>query len=339
MQASFYEGNKTFSVKEVEAQAPLKGEVKIKVAYAGICGTDVHIYHGVMDQRVSIPQTVGHEMSGIVEELGEGVEGYAVGDRVVVRPLDNRAEKASDKGFSHICSGLKFMGIDSTGTFANYWTVPAFTLHKLPQDIDLKLAALIEPVSVACHDVRMGELKAGETAVIIGGGPIGMLIGMVAREKGANVILSEVNETRLALAKELGFKTVNPIKEDAEAFVSEATAGALADVVFEVSGSGPGVDIMTDLAGIRGRIVMVAIHAQPKPTNLFKFFWKELKMVGARVYESEDYEESIRFISEGKIDFTPIITDVQPLSKIQAAFEGIDTNPNSMKVLIDCTEN
>ncbi len=141
MKASYYEGNKTFTVKEKELIAPAKGEVRIKVAYCGICGSDVHIFHGNMDSRVSIPQTIGHEMSGVIDAIGEGVEGYKVGDKVVVRPLDNRLEDASDKGWSHICKKLKFIGIDSEGALQQYWNIMAFTLRKLPDDIDLKLAA------------------------------------------------------------------------------------------------------------------------------------------------------------------------------------------------------
>ena len=173
MKASFYEGNKTFTVKEKELVVPATGEVRIKVAYCGICGSDVHIYHGNMDSRVTIPQTIGHEMSGIIDAIGEGVVGYKVGDKEVVRHFDNRMEDSSDKGYSHICKKLKFIGIDSEGALQQYWNVMAFTLHKLPDTIDLKLAALIEPLAVACHDVRRSNLKKEEVAVVLGGGPIG----------------------------------------------------------------------------------------------------------------------------------------------------------------------
>lgn len=336
MKASLYEGNKTFSVVEKEKVAPLAGEVRVKVAYCGVCGTDVHIYHGVMDQRVNIPETIGHEMSGTIDAVGEGVTDFKVGDKITVRPLDNREEAPSDKGFSHIAKKLKFIGIDSPGAFQQYWNVPAFTLHKLQEATDLKLAALIEPLSVACHDVRMGELKAGETAVVSGGGPIGLLVALVAKSKGANVIISEVNEIRIKMAEEMGFEVVNPIKTDLVEYVDKKTDGALADVVFEVAGVQASLDVVTEVAGIRGRIVMVAIYGEPKPINLFKFFWKELKLIGARVYEKEDYEESIRLVTENNYPFETIITDTKPLEQIQELFESIDTNPNGMKFLVDC---
>lgn len=217
-----------------------------------------------------------------------------------------------------------------------YWNVPAFTLHKLKQETDLKLAALVEPLSVAVHDVRMGELKAGETAVVLGGGPIGLLVALVAKDKGAQVIISEVNETRIAKAKELGLDAVNPTKLDLVEYVKSKTEDRRADVVFEVAGVQPALDVMTEVAGIRGRIVMVAIHGQKKPVDLFKFFWKELRLIGARVYEREDYDKAIELVTENKLPFHEMITDVQPLTEIQKVFEKIDENPDGLKVLMDC---
>jgi len=337
MKATQYEGNHAFAVIEKEIENPAHGEVRIKVAYVGVCGTDVHIYHGMMDKRVNIPETIGHEMSGVIDAIGEGVQGYKIGDKVVVRPLDDRKVKPSDKGFNHICEDLKFIGIDSPGAMQEYWNVPAFTLHKLKDTTDLKLAALIEPLSVATHDVRLSGLVAGETAVVLGGGPIGLLVAMVAKETGANVIISEVNEKRIAKAKEMGLNAVNPTKIDLVSYVKGQTEGRLADVVFEVAGVQPALDIMTEIAGIRGRILMVAIHGEKKPIDLFKFFWKELKLIGARVYEKEDYEKSIALITANELPFEEMITDVQPLSNIQQVFENIDNNPDGMKVLMDCS--
>ena len=338
MLATFYEGNHTFSVSEKSVASPGPGEVRIKVAYCGVCGTDVHIYHGMMDKRVAMPLTIGHEMSGSIDALGEGVSGFEVGEKVVVRPLDNRGEKPSDKGISHICEDLKFIGIDSPGAMQQFWNVPAFTLHKLPSQTDLKLAALVEPLAVACHDVRLSALKAGESAVVLGGGPIGMLVAMVAKQHGANVFLSEVNPTRIALAESIGFTVINPAETDLVEEIRIRTDNRLADVVFEVAGVQATVDIMTEVAGLRGRIVMVAIHGQPKPVNLFKFFWKELQLIGARVYEKEDYEEAISLITANELPFEALITGVEPLSNIQSVFQKIDQNPDGMKVLMDCQQ-
>ena len=196
---------------------------------------------------------------------------------------------------------------------------------------------MIEPAAVACHDVRMGEVVSGETVVVIGGGPIGLLIALVAVEKGAKVILSEVNETRLELARSLGIEAVNPTKEPLPEAVDRLTDGRMADCVFEVSGSAPGVEVMTEVVNVRARIVMVAIHPQPKPVNLFKFFWSEIRMIGARLYEEQDFDEAISLASSGKLHLEKLITQVMPIDKVQEAFEAIDANPDGIKTLIQCS--
>jgi 2-desacetyl-2-hydroxyethyl bacteriochlorophyllide A dehydrogenase len=315
---------------------PGPGEVRLNVAYVGICGTDVHIYHGAMDARVKPPQIIGHEMSGTIAEVGAGVAGLAIGDPVVVRPLDNRAETPADRGHSHICRNLKFIGIDSPGAYQNSWTVPAFTVHKAPAGVDLKLAALAEPLAVACHDVRLAEVKTGELAVVIGGGPIGILVALVARAAGAHVILSEVNAWRLDFARSLGLEAVNPAETDLPALCRERTAGAGADLVFEVSGARAAAASMTDLLAIRGRIVVVAIYPKPAEINLFQFFWKELQMRGARVYEPEDYTQAVKLVAAGTLPLEKLITKVAPLAQLSEVFRALDEEPNTMKVLIDC---
>ena len=156
----------------------------------------------------------------------------------------------------------------------------------------------------------------------------------MARDAGGDVVISEVNANRLAVSQKLGFQTVNPIEEDLPAKVNEMTGGKGAEVVFEVSGTQPGVDAMTAVAATRARIVMVAIHAQKPQIDLFQFFWRELKLIGARVYEPQDYAKAIEAIASGAIDCDTVITDVTPLADIQAAFEALDSSPTAMKSLI-----
>jgi 2-desacetyl-2-hydroxyethyl bacteriochlorophyllide A dehydrogenase len=334
IQAAFYTGHKTFSLERKEAPAPGPGEVQIDVAFVGICGTDMHVFHGNMDARVGNHRVIGHEMSGTVAALGEGVEGFAPGDRVVVRPLAHCGEcPACQAGFQHICHKLKFLGLDTDGALQEKWNVPSYTLHKLPVDMSLETAAMIEPLAVAVHDVRRARLQAGETALVIGGGPIGMLIAMVAKHLGANVILSEINANRLRMAEEMGFTGLNPREADVAERVNEITGTRGADVVFEVSGTQPGVDLMTAAAATRGRICMVAIHAKPAQVDLFRFFWRELEMVGARVYEAVDYDRAIAMIAEG-LDVARLITDRHPLASVQQAFEALEGNATAMKTLI-----
>ncbi|MBL4725635.1 MAG: alcohol dehydrogenase catalytic domain-containing protein [Rhizobiaceae bacterium] len=139
-----------------------------------------------------------------VEAIGEGVTNVSLGQKVVVRPLDHCGDcPACEAGHQHICHKLKFLGLDTDGAMQEFWTIPSHTLHILPDDLRLDHAALIEPVAVACHDVRMSGLQSGENVVVIGGGPIGVLVAMVARDAGGNVLISEVNPHRLAIAKKL----------------------------------------------------------------------------------------------------------------------------------------
>ncbi|WP_309016649.1 alcohol dehydrogenase catalytic domain-containing protein [Pelagicoccus sp. SDUM812003] len=336
MKAAIYEGNKRIRVGKSEVVSPKAGEVRLDVAYCGICGTDLHIFHGNMDSRVKIPQPIGHEVSAVVADLGEGVDGFSVGDRVAVRPLLFGEPTAFDKGFQHVGKNLKFIGIDLPGGMQSSWTVPAYTLHKLPKELSLEHGAMVEPAAVAVHDVRLGRVKAGEWCVVIGGGPIGLLIALVAKEKGAKVVLSEVNERRLELASTLGIEVVNPVKSDVVEFVRRASEGAMADCVFEVSGSAPGAEVMTDLPNVRGRIVMVAIHPQSKQINLFKFFWAEIEMIGARLYEEQDFEEAIKLIADGKLAIDRLITEVSSIDSVQQTFLKIDSNPDGIKYLVDC---
>ena len=333
--AAFYRGNKTFTVEQIPVLEPSKGEVAVRIAFCGICGTDMHVYHGNMDARVGYNRVIGHEMSGIVAGIGEGVEGFEIGQKIVVRPLDHCGEcPACVAGHTHICHRLKFLGLDTDGAMQEIWCVPAHTLHKLPDNLRLDHAALIEPVAVACHDVRLSNLQPGEDVVVIGGGPIGILVAMVARDAGGNVTLSEVNPNRLEIAKKLGFETINPAETDLAGAIANKTSGKGADVVFEVSGTQKGVDAMTAIAATRSRIVMVAIHAQKPQIDLFQFFWRELQLIGARVYEAEDYDKAIAIITSGGVDADTIITDVSPLEDIQTAFEALDSSPTAMKSLI-----
>ena len=339
MKGAYYHGSKQFKLDESQPIKPGDQEVRLDVAFCGVCGTDVHIYHGVMDQRIGPPQIIGHEASAIVREVGAQVKNVAPGDRVSIRPLRFGTPHPFDKGYSHVGKNLQFIGIDSPGAFQQSWTVPSYTCHHLPETLTLQLGAMIEPLAVACHDVRRGRIKAGEKVVVLGGGPIGVLIAFVLREKGASVIVSEINEARLAMLRGWGFDTMNPIQENPAARVAAFTGDAMADAVFEVSGSAAAAKSMTDLLCARGRIVMVAIHGNgPQPIDLFKFFWSELELIGARLYNEEDYEEAIALANAGHIPLQDLITKVSTLDNIQDVFEEIDDNPDGLKYLINCQE-
>ncbi|MCP5099712.1 MAG: alcohol dehydrogenase catalytic domain-containing protein [Chloroflexi bacterium] len=336
MSAAHYNGDRTISIGSCLPMPPKAGEVQIKVSHCGICGTDLHIFHGVMDARVKMPQIMGHEMSGTIHALGPDVAGFEVHDPVTVMPLDPCGNcPACQRGHSHICHNLKFLGIDTPGAFQSYWTVPAHTLYKLPDKLSLAHGALIEPLAVACHDVRLGDVKSGDYVVVLGGGPIGMLVAMVAKEAGATVLLSEINPYRVELAESLGFEAVNPMETDLVAHVMSATGDAGADVAFEVSGSAAGAKVMTDLLRTRGVAVLVAIFGKPTEIDLFRMFWRELEIRGVRVYESQDFDRAIELAASGKLPLEKLITDVRPLAELKAGFEEMEQGGSIMKILLE----
>jgi 2-desacetyl-2-hydroxyethyl bacteriochlorophyllide A dehydrogenase len=336
VRAACYIGGRTLEVIAREPCEPGDGEVAIDVAYTGICGTDLHILHGAMDARVTLPAVLGHEMSGTIAAIGNGVSGRSIGERVTVMPLAPCGDcPACRAGHTHICHNLDFLGIDSPGSMQASWTVSQDVLVALPQTLSLETAALAEPTAVAVHDVRRAGLRDGERALVVGGGPIGILIACVARAAGADVLVLEVSEPRRAFAETLGLRAVDPTAAQVEALVSDWTDGAGADVAFEVSGAVVGLETAIESLAVRGRIVVVAIHSTPPPVNLFRVFWRELTLIGARVYERNDFEQAVQLLDAGSIPAEQLITRIEPLRDVATAFAELESG-RAMKVLIDC---
>jgi (R,R)-butanediol dehydrogenase/meso-butanediol dehydrogenase/diacetyl reductase len=330
-----YVGDRRIDIREQDPEPVGAGQVQIEVAYTGICGTDLHILHGNMDARVRTPAIIGHEMSGVVAAVGDGVTQWTAGDHVTVMPLDwDGTCPACLAGNQHICQNLNFIGIDSPGALQRFWNVDADVLVKLPDALRLDHAALVEPTAVAVHDVRRGEVSEGDHVVVIGGGPIGVLIATVAQHAGAEVVVLEVDAARRAAVTELGLQALDPTTTDQVAWVNEWTGDAGADVVFEVSGAAAAVLGATDLAKVRGTVVVVAIHPQPRPVNLQRVFWRELRLLGARVYERTDFERAIELLDAGVIPADALISSIQPITQTAAAFADLESG-RAMKVLID----
>jgi len=335
MTGAAYVGESRLETVPTDAVSPGPGELQIAVAYCGLCGTDLHIVHGDMDARVSTPLIFGHEMSGTVSALGTGVDGWAVGDPLTVMPLiwDGTCAACLD-GNQHICQNLEFVGIDSPGALQQHWNVPASIAVRLPADLDLRTAALVEPVAVAVHDVRRSELQTGDRAVVLGGGPIGVLIATVARHAGARVLVAEVDAARRERIAALGFEVVDPAATDIVAEVERWTDGVGADVVFEVSGAAAAVRTLTALPKVRGTIVVVAIHGAPREIDLQRVFWRELRLLGARVYRRSDFDRATQLLRDGVIPSDALITGVVPLERTAAAIDDL-TAGRAMKVLVD----
>ncbi|MEU7800883.1 alcohol dehydrogenase catalytic domain-containing protein [Micromonospora arborensis] len=338
MKAVVYRGARNLGIEDRDAEAPGRGQVRIEVAYTGICGTDLHIYHGDMDARVGDSAIIGHEMSGRIAAIGEDVTGWNVGQAVTVMPTRPCGRCAACKrGNSHVCHAMNFLGIDSPGAMQSYWNVPAELVLPLPEELPLDHAALVEPVAVAVHDVRRGNVTAEDQVVVVGGGPVGVLIATVARGRGARVLLVEPDPFRREVAEGIGIDTVDPRSTDVVALVNDRTDGAGADIAFEVSGSAAGVTTAVDVLTTRGRLVMVAIHPQPREVNLHRFFWRELELLGARLYQRDDMVEAIRLVASGEIPARQLISRVEPVEAASAAFAALEGG-GVMKVLLDVRE-
>ncbi len=336
MKASVYLGRERVAFQEVDSPKRKEGEALLRVKRVGICGTDLHVYLGDLDWRVKVPLVMGHELCAEVVEAPSGGD-VVPGDRVVVEPTVSCGRCiACRRGHRHVCQRLNFMGVDSWGAFQEYWCVPQDRLHKIPEALDDVEGALVEPLAVAVHDVRRAPMEVGDRAVVIGGGPIGLLVALVARLAGAEVVVSEVNPFRIEKARAFGLQAVNPKEEDLKAWVNRWTDGDGADLVFEVSGNPAGARAMTEVVRVRGTICLVGIHAQPPPVDLQQFFARELSLVGCRVYEPVDFDRAIRIAASGQLDLRAMVTDILPLKDAAQGFEKMRQGGDVMKVLLDC---
>jgi (R,R)-butanediol dehydrogenase/meso-butanediol dehydrogenase/diacetyl reductase len=340
MRVARYIGDPGIAIAEAEPVPPGRGDVQIAVAFTGICGTDLHIRHGAMDSRVRVPSVPGHEMSGRIAAVGAGVSGWRVGDPVTVMPLRWCGSCAACRtGHQHICLRLDFLGIDSPGAMQQRWTVPADLLVRVPDAVPLRDAALVEPTAVAVHDVARAEVAAGEPVVVVGGGPVGVLIACVARSAGAEVVLVEPNPHRRLVAQELGLAALDPDETDVETWVLDHTGGAGAPVAFEVSGTRPGLATALSVLGARGRMVVVGIHPTPPMIDMQRVFLRELTLLGARVYARPDFERAVQLVADGTVPAGRLVSRVEPLGSAGEAFAALESGDGVMKVLVDCRDD
>ncbi len=336
MRAAFYQGARTFTTGTVATPTPAPGQALLRVKRVGICGTDLHIFQGHLDHRVPKGGIIGHEIFGEVTEAPAG-SGFNPGDRVVVEPLSFCQRcRACRMGASYLCYSLKVFGVDLPGGMQETWAVDAARLIKVPDSLGDDQAALIEPLAVATHDVRRAAVKRDDTVLVFGGGPIGTLIALVSRHRGARVVVVEVNRHRLEMLKGLGLETVGPDRDPVK-FANEWTGGIGVDVAFEVTGHPAAVRAMTDVVRVWGTLSIVAIHAEPVPVHLYQMFARELVMHGARLYAREDWEEAIRLAAGGVVPLAPLVSRKIPLEALQQGMEQALGGGPVMKVLVDLT--
>jgi (R,R)-butanediol dehydrogenase / meso-butanediol dehydrogenase / diacetyl reductase len=259
---------------------------------------------------------------------------------VVVEPLRVCGQcRACRMGADYICYQLKVLGVDVPGGMQEYWTVPTARLIKVPDTLSDDHAALMEPLAIATHDVTRAQVRADDAVVVFGGGPIGCLIALVARHRGARVLVLEVNPFRIDLLKGFGLEVFRPdpgaAGRDVVRTVEDWTGGDGADVAFEVTGNAAAVRLMTEVVRVWGAISVVAIHAEPMLVNLYPMFARELTMHGSRLYARSDWEEAIRLASTGAVPVGPLVSRRIPLEDLQKGMEEALAGGPVMKVLVD----
>lgn len=334
MRAAFYQGARTFSTAEMEKPAPGRDEALLRVRRVGICGTDLHIFQGHLDHRVPKGGVIGHETFGEVVEA-PGTSGFTSGDRVVVEPVVCcGACRACRMGASYLCYQLKVLGVDLPGGMREYWAVSASRLLRVPDSISDDHAALIEPLAVAVHDVNRADVKRGDAVLVFGGGPIGTLIALVARHRGARVAVAEVNPFRLDILEAFGLERVGP-GTDVVKWTDQWTDGTGVDVAFEVTGNPLAARAVADVVRVWGTVSIVAIHAEPVPVNLYQMFARELVMHGSRLYARADWEEAIRLVASGAVPVGPLVSRRIPLESLQRGMEEALGGGPVMKVLVE----
>lgn len=334
MRASFYRRNRTFETGSAPTPEPGPGEALLRVRRVGICGTDLHIFQGHLDHRVPMNGVIGHETFAEVAAAPSG-SGFSKGDRVVVEPvLFCGTCRTCRMGATYLCRELKVLGVDAPGGMQEYWPVPCDRLLKIPDSITDNDAALIEPLAVATHDVARAGVTAGHTVVVFGGGPIGSLIALVCRHRGARVKVVEINPHRVEMLQALGLETIGP-GEDVVRQVAAWTDGYGADVAFEVSGDPAAVRLITDVVRVWGTVSIIAIHAEPVAVHLYALFARELSVHGSRLYTRAAWEEAIRLAAAGDVVVGPLVTRVIALEELQRGMEQALGGGPVMKILVD----
>lgn len=308
------------------------GDVVIDVAYTGICGTDLLVWHGGLT-RVVPPVVLGHEFVGRIADPGDS--GVPVGAPIAVEPLLSCGECwACRHEARHVCRTLRLIGVDVDGGAAAQVRVPAGSLHPLPHDADLRTFALAEPTAVAVHMVHRAGLEPGQYVVVLGGGPIGALVAFVAAHRGAgSVVVSEPNDARRALLTGQGVRTVRP--EELANLVTEETGGEGADLTFDVTGHPSAIAVAPEITRVRGRVLVGGLFHEPPAVPLQLVTLREQTLVGARVYTSAHMDEAIGLLAEGAIPATSLITHEVPIAEAElGAYHMLDRDRSAMKVLL-----
>jgi len=312
-------------------------DVLINVKVVGICGTDMVSYQG-KHEAVAFPRIIGHEFSGIVEDIGDGVTGLKIGDHVCVEPLVTCGKcKPCQTGDYNVCEEMKVLGVHLDGACQDRVVIGANRVFKLPEGISLKEGAMIEPLAVGLEISRRGRLSLEDTVVIFGAGVIGLSVLKVAKSYRARKIISvDISDDKLKLAKEMGADyTINSSKEDFEERVAELTNGMGADLVIEASGAEEAAKLFLKATSYRGRAVILGFYKSPfiqiPSIHIVK---KELDVYGSRLYRNR-FPLAIDLLAKGEVKLSDMISHEFPFDQVEKAMKtAIDPAEKTLKVIV-----
>lgn len=335
MKALVYYGTQDMRVSEIEDPQVKEGEVLIKVEACGICGSDVHGYLGITGRRIP-PMVMGHEFTGTVSALGEGIEDVSLGDRVVVYPARFCGRCDFCKvGLTNLCVNRTIFGVmNVNGAMAEYVSVPKENILKLPENIDFVKGTFLEPLSVAYRAVKTAGDILNRNILIVGAGTIGLLILQIVRLGGARtVVITDINDARLEIARRLGVNlTLNPDREDIKASISESIPDGI-DLAFEAVGSESTVNQALTALKNRGTCIFVGNSVKNITIDMQNIVTRELRILGTYTYTLGEFRESISLLE--KIDVETMLSKVVPLEEGPEVFrELIRKDSNLLKVVL-----
>ena len=338
MKASRFLGNKTFAVADLPTPHAGPGELVLRNQVCGVCGTDVHIYHGEPGSAdVNPPVVLGHEYSGEVVEVGEGVTSFAVGDHVTVDPNIYCGHCAyCQNGKKQLCPSMEAIGVTRDGGFAQYSLIPAAQAFKLEPTVPWEAAAMAEPLACCLHGIDLAGIQVGDKVCVVGGGAIGLLMVQLAKLSGASqIVLSEPNEKRRQVGLQLGANAaLDPTRTDAqEAFAQVLDGGA--NVVIECVGNVPAVKSAFQFAGKGATVLLFSVPKVDATFDLplFDVYKKELTIKGSFV-NPDTHARAVALINSGKVRFDTIITHKFTLDQLPEAI-AMQMSSESIKVIVE----
>lgn len=326
---------------EVGRPEPGEGQALIRIMQIGICGSDIHVYHG-KHPFTSYPVTQGHEVSGEIAGLGPGVSGLAIGQKVTIQPqLVCGKCYPCRTGKYNLCEELKVMGFQATGTASHYFVTDASKITPLPAAMSFEQGAMIEPLAVAVHAVRQSGGIEGASVVVLGAGPIGNLVAQTAKGMGAGkVMITDVSDYRLEKASECGIDAcVNTKNEDLGEAILKYFGPDKADFIYDCAGNNITMGQAIKYARKGSTIILVAVFADMAEVDLAVANDHELCINSTMMYRNEDYIDAIRLVDEGKVKLAPLASKHFPFGEYKQAYEYIEANrETTMKVLINVQE-